>query len=460
MATEDATFPTAKPPALAWSSGQSLRTVEHLENHKRDRNESRAMMDVIGLAAAVGSILGKVRLTDGAGLGLTDLLARRNLARNSRFDSWTGGTSFSASGATADGWYGNIGSGGTPAATMSRQAHTLGDVAGEPAYFYRHNQTAQATSTAPYLEQRYSDVRRESGQNLTISFYAKCSSGTVAVTPRASQNFGTGGSPSATVDTDGTAVTVTTTRTRYARTIAVPAITGKTIGSNADSYLAVQLRFPLSSTYTVDIDEVKVERGEAATDIETPELALERLLLGLLTNADIAAAAGIAVSKLAAGTAGYTLRSIGGVPTWAAPPSALVYNSGAIAVADSTFVPLTFDSERYDTDGIHSTASNTDRLTCVTAGKYSGFAAAQFASNATGYRTMAVYHSGLNGYIASAWQPAVNGNVTALMCPFQCALTAGQYLRVDMFQYSGGGSLNVVQQDYYSPSAGMIWTGP
>lgn len=459
MATEDATFPTSKPPALAWSSGQSLRTVEHLENHKRDRNESRAMMDVIGLAAAVGSILGKVRLTDGAGLGLTDLLARRNLARNSRFDSWTGGTSFTASGATADGWYGNIGSGGSPAATMSRQAHTLGDVAGEPQYFYRHNQTAQATSTAPYLEQRYSDVRRESGQNLTISFYAKCSSGTVAVTPRASQNFGTGGSPSATVDTDGTAVTVTTTRTRYARTIAVPAITGKTIGSNADSYLAAQLRFPLSSTYTVDIDEVKIERGEAATDVETPELALERLLLGLLTNADIAAAAGIAVSKLAAGSAGQVLRTIGGVPTWAAPPSVLVYNSAAISVADSTFVAMTFDSERYDTDGIHSTGSNTERLTAVTSGKYAGVASIQFASNSVGYRTIGIYHSGVGGYIASAWQPAVNGNVTALVCPFQYQINAGEWVRVDAFQTSGG-ALNVVQQTAYSPQMGMIWTGP
>ena len=49
---------------------------------------------------------------------------------------------------------------------------------------------------------------------------------------------------------------------------------------------------------------------------------------------------------------------------------ARVHNSANISVSDSTWTSMTFDSERYDTDSIHSTASNTSRLTCVTAGKY------------------------------------------------------------------------------------------
>ena len=49
---------------------------------------------------------------------------------------------------------------------------------------------------------------------------------------------------------------------------------------------------------------------------------------------------------------------------------ARVYNSGDIVVANSGWTVLTFDSERYDTDGIHDTGSNTSRLTCQTAGKY------------------------------------------------------------------------------------------
>ena len=49
---------------------------------------------------------------------------------------------------------------------------------------------------------------------------------------------------------------------------------------------------------------------------------------------------------------------------------ARVYNSGNISLTNITLTDLTFDSERYDTDSIHNTSTNTDRLTCNTAGKY------------------------------------------------------------------------------------------
>ena len=49
---------------------------------------------------------------------------------------------------------------------------------------------------------------------------------------------------------------------------------------------------------------------------------------------------------------------------------ARVYNSANISIPDSTYYVLPFDSERYDTDNIHSTVTNTGRLTAQTAGKY------------------------------------------------------------------------------------------
>lgn len=51
-------------------------------------------------------------------------------------------------------------------------------------------------------------------------------------------------------------------------------------------------------------------------------------------------------------------------------PSAGVYNSAALSIATGALTALTFNSERWDNDSIHSTASNTSRLTCVTAGLY------------------------------------------------------------------------------------------
>lgn len=52
------------------------------------------------------------------------------------------------------------------------------------------------------------------------------------------------------------------------------------------------------------------------------------------------------------------------------PPACFVYNSGNQSINDATETTLTFDSERYDTDTMHSTSSNTGRITFNTAGLY------------------------------------------------------------------------------------------
>lgn len=62
---------------------------------------------------------------------------------------------------------------------------------------------------------------------------------------------------------------------------------------------------------------------------------------------------------------------------WASIPAnsfvgASVYNSSAITLTDNVENILTFDTENFDTDGFHSTSTNTDRLTIPTGkgGKY------------------------------------------------------------------------------------------
>ena len=63
-----------------------------------------------------------------------------------------------------------------------------------------------------------------------------------------------------------------------------------------------------------------------------------------------------------------------------------VYNSGALSVVTATWTAMPADSEYYDTDTIHSTVSNTSRLTATTAGKYWIWANVGFAANSTGDR--------------------------------------------------------------------------
>lgn len=52
------------------------------------------------------------------------------------------------------------------------------------------------------------------------------------------------------------------------------------------------------------------------------------------------------------------------------PPSVLAYRTRDFTVANNTMTTITFNIELYDTDTMHSTSSNTGRITFTTAGVY------------------------------------------------------------------------------------------
>ena len=49
--------------------------------------------------------------------------------------------------------------------------------------------------------------------------------------------------------------------------------------------------------------------------------------------------------------------------SWQIVPAARAFNASAIVTASATWVSLTFDSERYDTDSVHTVTGSTGRLT-------------------------------------------------------------------------------------------------
>jgi hypothetical protein len=78
--------------------------------------------------------------------------------------------------------------------------------------------------------------------------------------------FGSGGS--ATVNTDSSAFTFTSSWARYSATVTIPSVSGKTIGAN--SYLQVVFILPVTgSTWTAQIWGVQVEAGSVATPFTT-----------------------------------------------------------------------------------------------------------------------------------------------------------------------------------------------
>lgn len=125
---------------------------------------------------------------------------------------------------------------------------------------------------------------------------------------------------------------------------------------------------------------------------------------------------------------------------------ARAYNSANLSIPHNTSTNLTFNSERYDTDPngeIHSTASNTGRLTCRTAGKYLLAATVAFDANATGVRSISLLLNGAS-FIAQVQLPSAGSTfATSLSIATLYDLAAGDYVEVAAFQTSGG-ALNVL----------------
>jgi hypothetical protein len=202
--------------------------------------------------------------------------AGKNKIINGDFGIWQRGTTFSNPASlayTADRFA--IFYDGTGATrTISQQTFTPGaaPVAGyEGKFFYRYAVSVAGTSnTANLLRQYIEDVRTFAGNTVTVSFWAKAAANLTVGKIDFTQNFGTGGSPSAGVDTTvATSIAVTTSWQRFTYSVAVPSISGKTLGTNNDSALELRFFLPSNSAFTFDIWGVQVEYGSKATPFET-----------------------------------------------------------------------------------------------------------------------------------------------------------------------------------------------
>jgi hypothetical protein len=216
-------------------------------------------------------------VVDSTGVGLTlagPTYGWKNKVLNGDFRLWQRGTSFTGTlaGYTADGWAVDSGGAGS-SATVSQLTAGIVDF-GEAFYMLRLARPTAGATTC-YMVHRMEDVRQFYGRQVTLSFIARCASGTLAVEPRAEQYFGTGGSPSATVQTSFGTITVTTTLTRYTATITVPSVSGKTIGTGNNDSFNLLFIAPTAGSYTFDLTEVQLEAGPSATPFERRHFATE-----------------------------------------------------------------------------------------------------------------------------------------------------------------------------------------
>jgi hypothetical protein len=268
-------------------------------------------------------------------------------------------------------------SGGT--CTYSAQTFTLGaaPVAGyEGKNFARLVSTSQTTAGHfCATSQKIEDVRTFAGQTVTYSFWAKASTGTPNIGVAMQQNFGSGGSPSSEVITSPAVQAITSSWARYSFTVSVPSISGKTIGTTANtSYLGAWIFTSAGTTIsglgypavglqnvTIDIWGVQLEAGSTATSFQTATGTIQ----GELAACQRYYSFNVAGGGISTSTTGGVASVAAPVTMRVAPTVTLVNGTGAAAEYTIAYRNITsiVAAEKVDTSGAMAITYNASAFT-------------------------------------------------------------------------------------------------
>jgi hypothetical protein len=130
---------------------------------------------------------------------------------------------------------------------------------------------------------------------------------------------------------------------------------------------------------------------------------------------------------------------LGGLNYLFAPVRFKAYSSASQAIPTGTAPnPLTLDTEIIDSDGGHSTVSNTSRYVCQTAGLYHVSGSVCIAVNGTGSRTILVLVNGtaVTGSMIQGSPQSTNG--ASVFTATTVQLAVNDYVEIACWQNSGG----------------------
>lgn len=208
----------------------------------------------------------------------------RNLAHNGLFNISQRTGPWTASGYTVDRWW--LGLSGSNTASVTQQPlidadrAQLGNEAAK--YSLQINYTGTSGGSTS-INQGIEDVRRLAGKTVTVSFWARANVAGRQLGVLFYQRFGTGGGQSPDIVIGSVAaVPITTSFQRYSLTVALPSLSGKTLGPNGDDHTMLQILFSDSSigiqTAIASIWGVQLEYGSVATPLAVRDPADELAL--------------------------------------------------------------------------------------------------------------------------------------------------------------------------------------
>lgn len=203
----------------------------------------------------------------------------KNRLINGAMNFWQRGTSFTAGNVyTADRWkVVTDGTLGTQTVSQTAFGNAADQLVREFApFFLTFAQTVAGSSqTKNQILQSIESVQTFAGQIVTLSFWAQ-STGTPTITASLVQNFGTGGSPSASVTLTSGNFVLTGGWVRYTATFTLAAVSGKTLGTASDC-LQVIFNLPVNATSNVQLAFIQLERGSVATDFNYVNISDENV---------------------------------------------------------------------------------------------------------------------------------------------------------------------------------------
>lgn len=249
-------------------------------------NESISQMESLAAALVAGNIpplpgeggnLVSVSLDESDVAFVSGRKGHRNALINGQFFSWPEGTSFSDNGNIAtdyflDGWR-IAGQGSTAAAARTIERLPFDEtvephpIPGKPAYKMRISSDCRTVR----LRQKIEKVSTFAGQKVTASIW--CGAGLVgALSGRIDQYFGTGGTASALVSSNGGSVSIAAGGAfqRCDFVIDMPDIVGKTLDGD-DDFIELVLSFVADdgapAVYDLEFAEASIVQGDATNEM-------------------------------------------------------------------------------------------------------------------------------------------------------------------------------------------------
>lgn len=141
------------------------------------------------------------------------------------------------------------------------------------------------------------------------------------------------------------------------------------------------------------------------------------------------------------------------------PPMVHVRQAVTQSIPNSTWTPLTFDTEIIDTEGIHSTATTPSRITPKTPGWYMGWFGGSWVNNTAGTRAVSPRKNGnmAVSYGRMDWRPVAGGTVLKGLRFWMPFNGTTDYVEVIAWQSSGGALNTWATGDEVYPEMFLRW---